>query len=114
VKTIIKLAIMMAVLNAMFQYSRVAWGYYQLKDGAQQAVVFGAAATTQQLHDQIMRRAADLRVPLAPEGLRVQRIEDRTIAEASYVQPVAWVPGFERPVSFSFMVDGIAVSRAVP
>lgn len=113
-KTIIKLAIVMAILNGVFQYSRVAWGYYQLKDGAQQAVVFGAAATPQQLHDQIMRRATDLRVPLPPEGLRVQRIEDRTVAEASYAQPVAWFPGFERPMSFSFMVDGIAVSRAVP
>lgn len=113
-RTLIKLVIVMAVLNAMFQYSRVMWAYYQLKDSAQQSVVFGSHATTDQIHAQIMRSAADLAVPLEPGQLTVSRMDERTVAEASYTQTVRFVPGYERPMPFSFQVEGIAVQAVKP
>lgn len=110
-KTIVKLLIVAVVLHAVYQAGRVAWRHYELKDAAQQALLFGGGATTSQLHAQIMAEAADLGVPLAPEDLEVTRTGQRTAATARYTQPVELLPNYRYPVDLTFEVDTIA---AVP
>jgi len=109
-KTIIKLIVVAIVLNAVFQGAREAWRYYQLKDAAQQALIFGGGATTGQLHTQILERATELALPLEPENLAVRRTGQRTIAEARYTQPVELFPNYQFPVDLSFVVDAIAAT----
>ena len=46
-----------------------AWNYYQLKDTAERALLFGSKSTSQQLHQQIMESAMELQLPLKPEDL---------------------------------------------
>ena len=111
-KTIIKLIITLAVLNAIVRSGQAAWSYYQLKDAAHQALIFGAGATTAQLHDQILAEAAALALPLQPEDLAVTRTGSRTVAEARYTQLVEWFPSIRRPVALSFVVDAVAATSA--
>mgnify|MGYP003348211700 CR=1 FL=1 len=113
-KTIIKLVIAALVLNAVFQYAQVMWDYYQLKDAAQQAVVFGSKASADQIHQQIMRQAASLDVPLKPEDLTVSRVDARTVAEASYTQRVPFAPSYERPMTFTFQVEAFSTQAVAP
>ena len=109
-KAILKLLVAAAIINAAVRGGAAAWSYYQLKDAAQQTVVFGANATPEQLHGQIMRQAAEYDVPLEPQDLAVTRDGARTIAEASYSQEIELFPRYVRPFTFTFRVDAMAVS----
>lgn len=108
-KTIIKLVIAGIILNACARGGQAAWQYYQLKDAAQQTLIFGADATMRQLHDQIMRRAAEFEVPLPGEGLEIERDGQRTLAKAAYTQQVELFPRYFYPFTFSFSVDALSV-----
>jgi len=108
-KTIIKLLIAAAVLNAAARGGMAAWTYYQFRDKTEQLVIFGARATPAELHDQIVETAAELDVPIDPENITIEREGARTRAEAAYVQPVEFFPSYTYPVNFSFRVEGFAI-----
>jgi hypothetical protein len=111
-KTVLKLVIAVALLNAVVRAADAAWNYYQLKDAAQQTLLFGGQATSEQLHGQIMSTAADLRIPLKPEELSVRMRTGRRTATAAYTQPIEFFPNYQYPVDFSFSVD--AATPGVP
>jgi hypothetical protein len=108
-KTVLKLVIAVAVVNAAARGGDSAWRYYQLKDAAERALLFGSSSTSERLHAQIMESAAELRIPLEPEDLRVHWGTGRRIAEASYTEPIEFFPSYQYPVLFSFNVDTIAI-----
>jgi hypothetical protein len=109
VKTIIKLLITAAILNAAVRGGMAAFTYYQFKDRAEQLVIFGARATPDELHNQIVATAAELEVPIDPENITVEREGPRTRAEAAYIQPVEFFPSYTYPVNLSFRVEGFSV-----
>ena len=108
-KTIIKLLITVAILNATARAAMAAWSYYQFKDAAQQTVLFGYRASMGQLHEQIVRRGHELEIPVEPQNVSVSRDGSRTLAAATYTQPVELFPRYSYPFTFSFEVDAIAV-----
>ena len=87
-KTILKLAIAAALINAAFHAGEAAFRYYQLKDATEQLIVFGSQEHTNDLHNRIVQKAMDLDVPLLPENIAVHRQGFRTTVDASYTQPV--------------------------
>lgn len=108
-KTIIKLLIAAALLNAAVRGGMAAFTYFQFRDRTEQLVLFGAGTPTQELQNQIVETAAELEIPLDPENVTVERNGPRTRAEASYVQPVEFFPSYSYPVNFSFRVEGFSV-----
>jgi hypothetical protein len=110
VKTILKLLVMLAVLNAVARAGSAAWTYYQFKDAVQQSVIFGGNASVTDLHNQIMTKAEEMDVPLPPENVSVQREGTRTWADVAYRQPVEVFPRFVYPIDFRFTVDAFAAS----
>ena len=108
-RTLLKLVVAAAIVNAAARGGAAAWSYYQLKDAAQQTVVFGANATPEQLHGQIMRRAAEYEVPLQPQDLAVTRDGARTVAEGAYTQEIELFPRYVHPFTFTFRVDAMAI-----
>ena len=108
-KTIIKLLIAAALLNAAVRGGMAAFTHYQFRDRAEQLVIFGARATPEQLQNQILETAQELGVPIDPENITVERDGGRTRAEAAYVQPVEFFPSYTYPVNFSFRVEGFSV-----
>jgi hypothetical protein len=109
VKTIIKLVIAGLLLNACARGAQAAWQYYELKDATQQTLIFGGDVTMRELHEQIMRRAAELEVPLPEQGLEITRDGARTMAKAAYTRPVELVPSYHYPFNFTFSVDALSV-----
>jgi hypothetical protein len=110
IKTVIKLVIAVAIINAAVRSGVVAWKYYELKDSAQQAVLFGGSTPTEQLRTEILDKAEELNVPLELDGIDVRRDGDRTVAYASYVQPIELLPTYMYPVDLSFTVEGFKSS----
>jgi hypothetical protein len=108
-KTVLKLVIAAALLNAVVRGADSTWKYYQLKDAAERALLFGSSSTSERVHAQIMERAMELRLPLRPEDLRVHWKTGRRLADASYTQEIEFFPNYRYPVVFSFNVDTVAV-----
>jgi len=99
-KTIIKLVIAVALMNAVVRTGMVALGYYQLKDAAQQEVTWGGNVPPKELASHVLDKAAELGVPLEPGGIDVRRSKDVTVIEAFYTQPIELVPAFVYPVIY--------------
>jgi hypothetical protein len=104
-KTLIKLLIAAIIVNAVVRSALAATRYYRLKDSMEQVLVFGNDLRIAQLHDQIMKRAAELEVPLAPANMTVKRDGARTTVKASYTESIALFPNYLYPVDFTMDVQ---------
>ena len=108
-KTLIRLLIVVAVLNATARAAMAAWRYYEFKDLTHQTILFGARATPAQLQAEILRRAAELELPVEPENVEVTRDGARVRATASYTQAIELFPRYRYPVDLSFTVDAVTL-----
>jgi hypothetical protein len=109
IKTAFSVLITLAVLNACAQMGMAAFNYFQLKDEAQQVILFGSRSSTDQLHDRIVEYADGLGVPIYSEDLYVTRENQRTFVDGYYTQPVEVFPGLTVPVELSFSVESVAI-----
>lgn len=114
IKTVLKIAIAVAVINGAFHFGEAAWRYYQLKDAAQQMIVFGSEEQTTDLLNRIVERAVALRIPLLPENVAVRREGTRTTVDAAYTQPVEYFPNQTYPIDLRFSVEAYAARVARP
>ena len=108
-KTIFKIVVALIIVNAVFRAGVVAWDYYELRDEAQQLIVFGAGTTIVDLHNRILMKAMELQVPLQSENLIVRRDGQRTFVEARYTHPVEYFPNQTYPAELSFAVDAFSM-----
>jgi hypothetical protein len=109
-KTIIKILISLAILNAAAQWGMASWRHYEFEDSARNLVLFGSGTDTTQLHAQILELAEQYELDVLPEDIEVQRNGARTWAEVAYEQPVELFPNYEYPLDFSFSVEAFAVA----
>ncbi len=110
-KTIIKLLIAAAIVNGTARVGMVAAKYYEFRDESQQFVTFGANAPPGDLQRQIMDKATALQVPVAFDDIQVQRDGLKTIATASYTEPVEVFPNYKYPIKFHFSVEGVNLGQ---
>ena len=109
-KTIVKLLIVAAILNACVRGAMAAWTYYEFKDAVSQLVLFGGDAAVGAIEEQILRRATELQVPVDPKNIEVTREGPRTVATASYRQEIELFPRYKYPYDFKFTVDALSVT----
>ena len=114
IKTALKIALTLAFVNAAFHAGDAAWRYYQLKDAAQQMIVFGSQEHTNEIHNRIVQKALELRVPLLPENLAVHREGTRTFVNGSYTEPVEYFPNWVYPVDLTFSVEAYSLNVGRP
>jgi hypothetical protein len=109
-KTIIKIAIALALLNATARAGLAAMGYFRLKDAAQQEVTWGGRTPPAKLASNVLDKAAELGVPLEADGVAASRDEDLTVIEVEYTQPIELFPSYVYPVELSFEVQARALT----
>jgi hypothetical protein len=110
-KTLFKLVIAILVLNAAVRGALAMYQYYQFKDAAQQAVLFGQRAEPEEIQANIIAKATELSVPVRADDIKVSRDGQRTVAEGYYVQPVQFFPNYPWPVKFTFLVDAVSLGE---
>ncbi len=113
-KTIIKILIALAIINAAARVGIAAARYYQLKDETQELVTFGGNVSPGDLQNRIMDQATALQLPLVFEDITVTRDGFHTTATAAYTQPVEVFPSYTYPIKFQFTVDGISLGSGTP
>jgi hypothetical protein len=109
-KTIIKILIAIAILNAVGRVGMAAASYYQLKDASQELVTFGAQVSPGDIQNDVLQRAHGFSVPLQAEDVEVTRDGLRTIVKASYTQGVEVFPNYTYPINFRFSVEGLSMA----
>jgi hypothetical protein len=107
---IIRIAIAVAIINAVARVGFAYWAFYQLRDDAQQTAIFGARQPLQVLQTAVLSKANDLFLPVERDQIVVTRVGPRTVIEASYVQPIEYFPNQSYPMTFSFRVEGFSVT----
>ena len=113
-KTILKLLITLAVLNALARSGQAAWTYFQFKNATQQLITFGSQTSTTALREEIVRTAVALDLPLAPADVTIHRDGRRTTVTGAYTDPVELFPGYRYPVEFPFTVEVTALNAVRP
>jgi hypothetical protein len=113
VKTIIKLLIAAAIVNATARVGMAAARYYQLKDQSQELVTFGGNAVPGELQNEILLKAEELQLPLASDDILVTREGLRTTASAAYTDSVELFPNYKYPIRFQFKVEGVNMGAGV-
>jgi hypothetical protein len=113
VKTLIKLLIVAAIINATARVGMAAARYYQLKDESQELVTFGGNVVPGELQNQIMLKAEALELPLAFDDILVTRQGFRTTASAAYTDSVEVFPNYKYPIKFQFKVEGVNMGAGV-
>jgi hypothetical protein len=113
-KTLFKLVIALLVLNAAARGAWSMWTYSQFKEATQQLVLFGQKSTPEELESGILAKASEFHLNVRPDDIVITKDSARTIAEASYTQPVEFFPNYAYPVKFSFQVDAVSFTGAAP
>ena len=112
-KTVIKLLIAIAIINATARVGMAAARYYQLKDESQELVTFGGNIVPGELQNQILLKAEELQLPLAFDDILVSRQGLRTTASAAYTDSVEVFPNYKYPIRFQFKVEGVNMGAGV-
>ena len=112
-KTVVKLLIAAAIVNAAARVGYAAARYYQLKDESQELVTFGARLVPGELQNQILLKAEALELPIAEQDVQVTREGLRTTASAAYTDSVELFPNYKYPIRFQFTVQGINMGAGV-
>jgi hypothetical protein len=113
-KTILKLLIAAIIINGSARAGFASVQYFQFKEAAQQAVLFGGGRPTAEVRRAILERAQELDVPVQPENVLVRRQGGRTWADASYIRAVEVFPNQPYPVDFSFSVESYSTVGGPP
>jgi hypothetical protein len=108
-RALIKLAVVVIVLNALYHAGDAYWRFYQLKDSSEQALIFGVDAKPERLKEQILKRAADLKVPVSPQSVMVMKEGGRSEATVTYLEAIEVFPGYRYSKVFTFTVNAVVV-----
>jgi len=108
-KTFLKLLLAAIVINAAVRGGLAAKRYFEFKQAAQEAVLFGADTPVTDLRQIIIERARVLNLPIGADNVKVNRQGGRTWADASYRQSIEVFPNQQYPVDWSFSVEGYSM-----
>jgi hypothetical protein len=109
-KTVIKLLIAAAIVNAAYRGGSVAMKYFQFKDTVERMVLFGQSESVGELNSQILEEAEKQSVPLDSDGVSVTRDGARTVADVAYSETVELFPRYFYPVDFSFTAEAFGLA----
>jgi hypothetical protein len=100
--TIIKLVLVVALLTAAFQASRVILSNYQFEDDVEQAMLFAPNSSDDELVKKVLALAEEYDLPVAAEDIAISERSSDRIVDITYTTNVAFIPGLiTQPMTFS-------------
>ena len=99
-KRIIKLAIFLLVVHALYRFVPIYLHYQQFKDAVKETALFSSGKSDSEIIDRVMGLAEGYHIPLEREYVQVRREGERTFIDASYVEFIEWAPTYRRPWQF--------------
>jgi len=112
-RTIVKVAIFLLVVHALYRFVPVYIRYQQFKDAVHETALFSRRTTDLEIVDRVMQLADKYRIPLDREYVQVRRDHDQLFIDASYVESIEWLPTYRRPWQFDVGEEASVDVRAV-
>jgi hypothetical protein len=109
-KTLIKLLIAATIVFGSWKCGTAYWRFYQLRDGAKDAALFGASKSPAEIRNSVVELANELNLPVDPDKVVVRREPNHTYVTTSYVEKVEVLPSFFYPWQFNLDVDVLTMT----
>ena len=93
-RTVVKLAVFLLVVHALYRFVPVYLHYQQFKDAVHETAMFSKDKTDVQIIDRVMELAEKYRVPLKREYVEVKRGNEQLLINAAYVESIQWLPRY--------------------
>jgi hypothetical protein len=106
-RRVVKLAIFLLVVHALYRFVPVYFHYQQFKDAVRETALFSRGSTDVQIADRVMELAEKHQIPLQREDVQVVRQKDRVAINAGYVESIEWLPTYRRPWVFTVAEDAL-------
>ena len=108
-KTLLKLIVVAAIINAAYRVGMAEYRYSQLKNSTNSLLVLGTNTPTDQIREQILRSAADLGLRVQPDKVDLTRAGLSTTVKVAFHQDVEVFPGYLLPRDYSFTDQIVAL-----
>jgi hypothetical protein len=113
-KIVIRLAVIFLVAHALYRFVPTYLHYQQFKDAVAETAMFAKDKSDTDIVNRVLELATEHDVPLAREYVRVRRQFGQTHIDATWVQKIQWLPGYERPWQFEVGNPGAPDPAATP
>jgi type III secretion system FlhB-like substrate exporter len=100
VRKLVKLAVFLLIANALYRFVPPYVHYIQFRDAVRQMATFSMNVPDGELTDRIMSFAEQYSVPLDRDAVSIRHQQQQIFIDASYVQVIAFMPGYEYPWHF--------------
>jgi hypothetical protein len=110
-RTVVKLAVFLLVVHALYRFVPVYFHYQQFKDAVHETAMFSKDKTDVQIIDRVMELAEKYRVPLKREYVEVKRGNEQLLINAAYVDSIEWLPRYRKPWLFEVGEHGFTNVR---
>jgi len=116
IRTIIKLALVALVANALVHAVPVYWSHFKFKDAVAEAARFSGKRSEQEVQERVLSIANRFDIPIGIGDIRVRKNGETTVVETSYDTKIEYFPGRIYPVHFDLKVEGVPprYSTALP
>jgi hypothetical protein len=116
IRTLIKLALVALVANALVRTVPVYWNYFKFRDAVQETARFSGKRSEQDVQERVLSIANRFDIPIAIGDIRVRKDGEKTFVETAYDTKIEYFPGRTYPVHFDVRVEGVPprFSSALP
>jgi hypothetical protein len=112
IKTIIKLAIVALLANAVWRIGSAYISFYRFKDSVSDLALHSKGKTVDELKSKVLELAEMYDEPIDGDDVSVRREDPHVIVEGSYKKQVLLAPGFEFAWPFTLEVDELVMNPA--
>lgn len=116
IRTLIKLALVALVANALVRTVPVYWNYFKFKDAVQETARFSSRRSERDVQERVLSIANRFEIPVDAGDIRVRKDGETTFVETAYDTEIEYFPGRKYPVHFDVKVEGVPprFSSAIP
>jgi hypothetical protein len=106
-RKLVKLAIVLLIANALYQFVPPYLHYVQFKDAVGEMALFSKGVSDDVLRDRLATLAEKYKVPIERESIDIRHQAAYIVIDASYVQVIQFVPGYSYPWQFDVKADAV-------
>jgi hypothetical protein len=110
IKTIIKLAIVALLANAIWRVGSAYISFYRFRDSVSDLALHSKGKTVEELKSKVLELAEMYDEPIDGDDVSVRLEDPHVIVEGSYKKQVLLAPGFEYSWPFTLGVDELVLS----
>ena len=105
-RNLVRLAIVLLLANALYQFVPVYMHYYQFKDAVTETALFAKDRSDDDLKDRVMVLAERYQIPIDRDAVQVTRDKQMTYITLVYEETIQWVPSYKRVMPFHVSAEG--------